>query len=54
MEKRLKISALIPKQHIIPLIFAFTFNMAVYMGARAIAGEWKRSEEHTSELQSQR
>ena len=41
MEKRLKISALIPKQHIIPLIFAFTFNMAVYMGARAIAGEWK-------------
>ena len=41
MEKEQKISALVPKQHILPLLFAFTFNMAVYMGARAIAGEWK-------------
>lgn len=41
MEKKWKISAVIPKEHVIPLIFAFTFNMAVYAGARVIAGEWK-------------
>lgn len=31
----------IPKYSIIPLIFAFSFNMAVYGGARMIAGEWR-------------
>jgi len=41
MEKRQKISAIIPKEHVLPLIFAFAFNMAVYAGARVIAGEWK-------------
>ncbi len=41
MEKRQKITVIIPKQHILPLLFAFAFNMAVYAGARMIAGEWK-------------
>ncbi len=41
MEKRQKITVIIPKQHILPLFFAFAFNMAVYAGARMIAGEWK-------------
>ncbi len=41
MEKRQKTTVIIPKQHILPLLFAFAFNMAVYAGARMIAGEWK-------------
>ncbi|MDE7312968.1 MAG: phosphatase PAP2 family protein [Eubacterium sp.] len=41
MERKLKISEIVPKQQILPLIFAFAFNMAVYAGARMIAGEWE-------------
>lgn len=41
MEKRQKTTVIIPKQHILPLLFAFAFNMAVYAGARMIAREWK-------------
>lgn len=35
------ISNLIPQYAVLPLIMAFTFNMAVYGGARVIAGDWK-------------
>ncbi len=41
MERKLKISEMIPKDRMLPLVFAFTFNMAVYAGARMIAGEWR-------------
>lgn len=41
MERTLKISQIIPKDRMIPLLFAFVFNMAVYAGARMIAGEWR-------------
>lgn len=41
MGKRLRVSEIIPKGHVIPLIFAFSFNMAVYAGARVIAGDWR-------------
>ncbi len=35
-----KCSALIPQYSMIPLIMSFSFNMAVYGGARMIAGDW--------------
>lgn len=35
-----KISALMPWYSVVPLILAFSFNMAVYGGARVIAGGW--------------
>ena len=41
MTKKQMIAGIIPKQHLIPLLFSFTFNMAVYAGARVIAGEWR-------------
>lgn len=41
MIKRQKITIWIPKERIVPLVFAFAFNMAVYAGARMIAGDWK-------------
>ncbi len=41
MEKVNKITAMIPKERAVPLLFAFAFNTAVYTGARMIAGEWE-------------
>lgn len=41
MRKKRSMTAVIPKDRVIPLIFAFTFNMLVYAGARMIAGEWE-------------
>lgn len=41
MEKKHGILAVVPAQRIVPLLFAFACNMAVYAGARVIAGEWK-------------
>lgn len=34
------LNKIIPRDRIFPLVFAFTFNMAVYFGSRMIAGEW--------------
>lgn len=41
MKKDQKPISLLPQYGIVPLIFAFVFNMAVYCGARVIAGDWK-------------
>jgi membrane-associated phospholipid phosphatase len=38
---RKKISDILPEYSFFPLILAFLFNMAVYIGARLIAGNWK-------------
>ena len=35
-----KIHTVVPWYSIVPLVLAFSFNMAVYGGARIIAGEW--------------
>ena len=37
---REKLSDIIPETSLVPLIFAFSFNMAVYCGTRVIAGNW--------------
>ena len=34
------LNTIIPEYSVIPLIFAVTFNLAVYGGSRMIAGEW--------------
>lgn len=38
---RKKLAAIVPEYSQFPLIFAVAFNMAVYGGARLIAGDWK-------------
>lgn len=37
---QMKLTSIIPKCSIIPLVLAVSFNMLVYAGARAIAGDW--------------
>lgn len=41
MLKKQRMANIIQKERVIPLLFAFAFNMAVYAGARMIAGEWE-------------
>lgn len=40
MKKTTKISSIVPKDRIAPLIAALLFNTAVYVGSRMIAGNW--------------
>lgn len=35
-----KLFKIIPKEHLFPPVFAFAFNMLVYLGTRVIAGDW--------------
>lgn len=42
------IQTLLPRQSIFPLVFALSFNMFVYMGARAVASGWHHYNIETS------